>query len=604
MRTFAEKPKATQPTKASKSSSVGRSHVRQAHDPSSILNLQRTIGNQAVLRLLQSNAEERNALLTGTALPHRGHDFARIPISPPKAGALQTKLAINKPGDEYEQEADRVAEQVMRMPAPTPGSPASPPVCAACEQAQEVELRRKSVLPGGAFAPQLVHHRLARTAARLQRDIGLDEIREQLVSAYLSQQDTLQRQVASPEDEEEPSAGEQILMQAKRAGVEPAEGPDLEAATAALEGGGAPLPAPVREDMEARFGQDFSRVRVHADAPGAALARRVNARAFTIGRNLVFASGEYAPNGTEDRRRLLAHELTHVIQQGQAGRRLQRKIEVAGKAFTPSAKYLSWLDANFGPAMKEFVEHMHNAGNPPVYSFTSYEQMGYEVRVRANAIKGIEAVHQGCCDYYDSAHPPYLDTTYWDHIGSGVKFRTKSPLPTGKHVSDAIAAIFAPGAGTRLECLSMTGAIEYYSMLKAIGPAKFDAQFAAGIEISLSKPSPPISGPGKKYEIVTLASKTDVLPGDWVYFKNFSDYLTRVPNGYWQGENAIYLGGGKYRGFGVTPKTETELNQELVNRYNNDGSPVLSKTVPDLIAAGGGLLLNPVVRPVISAIAP
>ena len=51
-------------------------------------------------------------------------------------------------------------------------------------------------------------------------------------------------------------------------------------------------------------------------------------------------------------------------------------------------------------------------------------------------------------------------------------------------------------------------------------------------------------------------------------------------------------------------KTETELNQELVDRYNTEGAPVLSKTVADLIADGGGLLLYPVIRPVISAIAP
>ena len=89
-----------------------------------------------------------------------------------------------------------------------------------------------------------------------------------------------------------------------------------------------------------------------------------------------------------------------------------------------------------------------------------------------------------------------------------------------------------------------------------------------------------------------------------MYFKNFHDYTTRVPGGYWQGENAIYLGGGKFRGFGVAPLSETDLNQELVNRYNTDGAPPLSKTVADLIADGGGLLLDPVIRPIISKIVP
>ncbi len=118
MRTFAEKPKATQQTTSAKATVPGPSHFGRSHEVSSILHLQRTIGNQAVQRLLQSNAEERNAVLTGTALPHFGHDFSRIPIHPPTGGEIKTKLAINKPGDEYEQEADRVAEQVMRMPEP------------------------------------------------------------------------------------------------------------------------------------------------------------------------------------------------------------------------------------------------------------------------------------------------------------------------------------------------------------------------------------------------------------------------------------------------------------------------------------------------------
>jgi Domain of unknown function (DUF4157) len=116
MRTFVQKPKAAQQTTSAKSMIPGRAHFGQSREVSSILHLQRTIGNQAVQQLLQSNAEELNAGLTGTALPHFGHGFSRIPGGPPTVGAIQTKLAIDTPGDEYEQEADRVAEQVMRMP--------------------------------------------------------------------------------------------------------------------------------------------------------------------------------------------------------------------------------------------------------------------------------------------------------------------------------------------------------------------------------------------------------------------------------------------------------------------------------------------------------
>jgi hypothetical protein len=69
-----------------------------------------------------------------------------------------------------------------------------------------------------------------------------------------------------------------------------------------------------RAFMESRFGQDFSEVRVHTDAQAAQAAQAVQARAYTVGRDIVFGPGEYAP-GTTEGQRLLAHELTHVMQQ-------------------------------------------------------------------------------------------------------------------------------------------------------------------------------------------------------------------------------------------------------------------------------------------------
>jgi len=70
--------------------------------------------------------------------------------------------------------------------------------------------------------------------------------------------------------------------------------------------------------MEARFGHDFSRVRVHTNGNAVAAARTVNARAYTLGQDVVFDSGQYAPQ-TLAGQRLLAHELTHVVQQERSG---------------------------------------------------------------------------------------------------------------------------------------------------------------------------------------------------------------------------------------------------------------------------------------------
>lgn len=92
--------------------------------------------------------------------------------------------------------------------------------------------------------------------------------------------------------------------------------PDHGGALAGL-GSGRPLDGVTRTFFEPRFGHDFGAVRVHADAAAADAARVLNARAFTVRSDVVFGAGEYSP-GTAPGRRLLAHELTHVVQQGAA----------------------------------------------------------------------------------------------------------------------------------------------------------------------------------------------------------------------------------------------------------------------------------------------
>jgi hypothetical protein len=78
--------------------------------------------------------------------------------------------------------------------------------------------------------------------------------------------------------------------------------------------GGRPLEAPVREAMEQHLRADFGDVRVHTGGEADASARSVGAEAYTVGRDVVFAEGRYAPD-TEPGQRMLAHELTHVVQQ-------------------------------------------------------------------------------------------------------------------------------------------------------------------------------------------------------------------------------------------------------------------------------------------------
>src|SRR5258706_10368796 len=93
-----------------------------------------------------------------------GHDFSRIPIHSPGAGAIQTKLAINEPGDAYEHEAERIAQQVMRMPQPQlQRACACDGTCSKCKTEQQQQIQRKSFQTSEAdngSAPPIVHNEL------------------------------------------------------------------------------------------------------------------------------------------------------------------------------------------------------------------------------------------------------------------------------------------------------------------------------------------------------------------------------------------------------------------------------------------------------------
>ncbi|MQX37344.1 eCIS core domain-containing protein, partial [Roseospira navarrensis] len=103
--------------------------------------------------------------------------------------------------------------------------------------------------------------------------------------------------------------------------------------------GGAPLPDPLRSFFEPRFGRDFGSVRVHTGPKAHALASAVRARAFTVGPHIVFGPGQFQPGG-EAGRRLIAHELTHVLQQKGGLHRVQREIETHAATATAAARGL------------------------------------------------------------------------------------------------------------------------------------------------------------------------------------------------------------------------------------------------------------------------
>jgi hypothetical protein len=207
-----------------------------------------------------------------------------------RSGAIQAKVAVGPAHDEYEREADQIAAEVMRMPDPEVGLTARRTTlrvqraCSACEEDQREEQTAQ------------------RGTARLQRMCGACE---------------------------EADAQEEDVVQAKRVSADPPDAsPELTSYVDRARGGGEPLTGSTRARFENRFGHDFGGVRVHTDSRSAAAAAEINSYAFTIGSDIHFGAGRFQP-GTPQGDRLLAHELTHTIQQT-GGRLLTSTTETSG----------------------------------------------------------------------------------------------------------------------------------------------------------------------------------------------------------------------------------------------------------------------------------
>jgi hypothetical protein len=120
-----------------------------------------------------------------------------------------------------------------------------------------------------------------------------------------------------------------------------------------LNSGGQPLDCETRSFFEPRLGVDLSAVRVHTDVNAAGSAREMNALAFTVGRNVVFGAGQYAP-GTTEGQKLLAHELTHTIQQS----------SLAVARSTAHTKYVKASSLEIAQPVTHTLQRQHDPGGP------------------------------------------------------------------------------------------------------------------------------------------------------------------------------------------------------------------------------------------------
>lgn len=224
--------------------------------------------------------------LTAPAAPRIGHDFGRIAV---RAPAGTPRHIASGHDDPFEREADRIAEAVVDMPQPA--------------GAIGAQILTTPVSNGAVLSTQ----RKAIRAGEAPGDVKDEE----------------EEQGEEGEEEEEAAAAKERRKQGPPGGPEDRPGPagerevapKIERGIRGKEGQGAPLPEPTRAFFEARFGSDFSRVRVHADEQSATMARGLKARAFTRAQDIFFGAGQYRPEAPAGRK-LIAHELAHALQQG------------------------------------------------------------------------------------------------------------------------------------------------------------------------------------------------------------------------------------------------------------------------------------------------
>ncbi len=532
---------------------------------------------------------------------------------------VQAKLKIGQPGDKYEQEADRVAEQVMRMPEPSvQRKRCSSPGCK--EEDEDKILQAKSVGSAGNVGSQVDYP---------------------LIKNVLS----------SP---------------------------------------GQPLDAPTRSFMEPRFGHDFSRVRVHTDGKAAESARAVNARAYTVGQDVVFGEGEYSSDAIAERK-LFAHELTHVVQQN--GRSifpfaynnkilsesseplLQRRRlteeekdqnltspQLAGNARLQTAfdneppmrrgeegeavalvqqvllddgysmprstengmaasdgvfgretqqtvrwfqrKYDLSVDGNVGRETLQKMDELFGGIRPPLNTTPEVDATQEALaertlagmnraneRGRRNPNSGVWYDHQyermsrQSPDLYrwdedyrrGYANPRYFDRLdYWD-------WRLKPNVSASEGIRAWLRGL------TIAECFTVVIASQYEAIRAAVGDTDFDEQFGStnrtlsqAQRLRIAPPPESENIPLVNFQTETEAARSSnegrinnrpVQEGEWYYIANHPNYQYKHPEGAWQGENALYVGRNRagqqlWTGFGAANMTENRMYNKMVRLYN------------------------------------
>ena len=395
-------------------------------------------GNRATGRWIQRLASGspliQRCACGGTCASCAKHDGEEDAAQRARSVGIQPRLAVNTVGDPYEIEADRVADQVMRMPdtaAPASGAAALSPTTAAHVSGSE--------------APAIVHR--------------------------------------------------------------------------ALQQSGRPLERETRSFMEARFGRDFGGVRIHDDGVSSASASAIGALAYTAGNHVVFRSGRYAP-ATPGGRRLLAHELAHVVQQGAAPGAGQRLAAVPTTVMRTAEECLRDCEQRFQQCLRgtRFPPECLSARGqcmsrcpPPTQEEESARRAARATRLRREGVDYgfLMAEAADSCRYHNGSPVaddwnfiPLERRPFIDHGGNPPgRWRVTAP-PTPLLLDDSDAESFIEGVNRGLaahaEIEAFFAPIAEALELLALA-MNTSAAMRAGASISVAprgSPTPTVTAPG------------------------------------------------------------------------------------------------------------
>tara|TARA_R110002020_G_scaffold83108_3_gene205910 strand:- start:21024 stop:25064 length:4041 start_codon:yes stop_codon:yes gene_type:complete len=295
----------------------------------------------------------RNIVNSESATPRRS--FFKKPAEQSFFQNLQTKLTVGQPGDKYEVEADAMADKVVqRLQQPSvdaqipffqsfQGNTALQTKCDSCEEdvqtkENEYGVEATEAIQTNAFiadAPVLgIHDSESKvintspvismnpnTAPTISKSEISQEEEVQTKEEEATGEEKVQLKCSSCEDDVQTKSS--VLIQRK--GGNASAGTVIESQLSSSKGSGSSLSEPTRNQMESSFGADFSNVKVHTDSNAIAMSQSLNAQAFTHGSDVYFNTGKYDTNSS-DGQHLLAHELTHTIQQGAA---IQKKEQIS-----------------------------------------------------------------------------------------------------------------------------------------------------------------------------------------------------------------------------------------------------------------------------------